>query len=792
MFTLFRALDSEAAYHIYPSCLSGRGYGYPLWRPEPHDTGEPQIGDVGYMREGSFVRLFNINISAAPYRVKGWHPQFDIEEPPSLNVFRVASYPASLMAGQLRSRGVEEIGIHGKLAGGTPFGASAGLSGGYSCREVHGALLVLKSHADAESLYDNRALEEYMIREHHKWHAYAVDDVGHRVKLEDVVLVSGWVKAPADWATAAFSNTSSTESLSVTSQLGQLFGLGLSGKRRTAYSGPRMERQGATYPQVADANAPRNQCLFVKRYKIKKRVSIVRVLQAGAGYDNQGPSGGGDDDVESSAVRSGDPDVVPFDKLFGEWEDTTVEPLDILLDYILEISNADYALARDEDIESILGGNTPTDFSTYLRRAQPPVLVDDRCGRVSKQDLLLRTQAKLEHPRISSGDLARWPGITAEGRAEVASGKVQLPNYAPGKSRGLPKYAFLEFTEPTVTIKTRHCYALSSDGTLLATAWNKLEIVLWRTRDGLRLQCLTDAHSGNITSLAFSMDRRRLASGSRDRTVVIWDVVHGTALLRLEGHSSESFPWFLSFSPNGRVLLSGANDGTVIFWDAYSGSSLSTFALGTAVRAVLFDTSGSYAAVTVTNLVVLFKLGPQIVQRAAIASTSTPRIFDVEFSPNGERILVCAHGEFARVYTTDKGREVLRLDQRGQRARTAAFTPDGGAVMSVTAGERDMRLVVQDAVRGKELLDVDDRNHSEASTLAISPDGTLLVTPYSLGGLIVRDGRSGEWIGKIEGVAQEVVTDVKFLSDSRRVLFTCSTGPIGIVDVADIRRVQLQ
>ncbi|GJE94299.1 WD40 repeat domain-containing protein [Phanerochaete sordida] len=786
MFTLIRALDSEAAYHIYPSCLSGRGYGYPLWHPEPHQTGEPQIGDVGYLREGKFVRLFNINISAISYQVKEWSPRFKIEEALSLDVFRVAKSHATLIAGQLKSRGVERIQLHGEITGGIPSVASAGLGGGYSCREVYGAVLDLKSHADAETLYDNSTLEDYIRHEHHKWHAYATEEVKHRVRPEDIVLVSGWIKAPADWATVAFSNTSSTQSLSIKGQIGQFLGLSLSGTRRMAYSGPRMERKGAKYPKVADKNAPRNQCLFIKRYKIKKRLGIVQYLQAGAGYDSP-PSRGGDES-QSSAVLAADAGVEESGTLFCEGKNAMLEPVDILLDYILEVSNAQYAIARDEDIEGMLGGDIyPTDFSTYLRAKQPPVFVNDGFGRASVLELLLRTQARLEHPRITSPDLARWPAITAEGRANVGFGRIQLPIRVKDKYREIPKYAFLELSEATTTARSPHCYTLPSDGALVAAAWST-HITIWRTSDGLRLHRFSnDAAAGRVTAIAFSADGRRLASESGSAAVVIWDAIHGAALRHLTGHTKPAR--HIAFSPDGSILLSGDSDGTAIFWDARSGGTLATFALGTALRGVRFDSSGAHAAVTLANRVVLFALTPQIAQRAAIplkaASDAT-----VEFAPDGTRVLVCAPGTFARVYSTAKGKELLRLDARGRCAHAAAFADGGAAVVSVTAPKddtQDVRVVRQDAARGTELFAVEDLPGTAA--IAVSPDGALVVTPRDQGGIMVRNARSGQWIATVKGVARQVVTKLEFFPDSRRVLFAGATGPIGIVDVADTLRI---
>ena len=48
---------------VYAQELIGHGHGYPLWIPEPAPTklGEGvRIGDVGYIFDGSFFRLFNV------------------------------------------------------------------------------------------------------------------------------------------------------------------------------------------------------------------------------------------------------------------------------------------------------------------------------------------------------------------------------------------------------------------------------------------------------------------------------------------------------------------------------------------------------------------------------------------------------------------------------------------------------------------------------------------------------------------------------------------------------------
>jgi hypothetical protein len=65
--------------------------------------------------------------------------------------------------------------------------------------------------------------------------------------------------------------------------------------------------------------------------------------------------------------------------------------------------------------------------------------------------------------------------------------------------------------------------AFSGDGRLLASADGQL-VHLWEVATGKELRTFT-GHRGEIRSLAFSQDGKRLASGSNDSTVLVWDLV---------------------------------------------------------------------------------------------------------------------------------------------------------------------------------------------------------------------------------------------------------------------------
>lgn len=52
---------TEAAL-VYARELGRRGYGEPLWQPEPTQYGEVLIGDVGFFVDGSFIRVLNCTL----------------------------------------------------------------------------------------------------------------------------------------------------------------------------------------------------------------------------------------------------------------------------------------------------------------------------------------------------------------------------------------------------------------------------------------------------------------------------------------------------------------------------------------------------------------------------------------------------------------------------------------------------------------------------------------------------------------------------------------------------------
>lgn len=84
------------------------------------------------------------------------------------------------------------------------------------------------------------------------------------------------------------------------------------------------------------------------------------------------------------------------------------------------------------------------------------------------------------------------------------------------------------------------------------------------------------SHSDSILSISFSTDGKYIASGSRDRSIKIWEVstkkcVH--TLNGVEGHSDNV--WVILFSGDGKYIASGSSDGVKI-WDSQNGKCIHT------------------------------------------------------------------------------------------------------------------------------------------------------------------------------------------------------------------------
>ena len=81
------------AAEVYAEQLLSKGHGLPLWIPEPSKFGQVLIGDVGYVYDGQFYRLFNATFPKDHIVNRGGVPEgFTMLDFDSRHVHRVERY----------------------------------------------------------------------------------------------------------------------------------------------------------------------------------------------------------------------------------------------------------------------------------------------------------------------------------------------------------------------------------------------------------------------------------------------------------------------------------------------------------------------------------------------------------------------------------------------------------------------------------------------------------------------------------------------------------------------------
>lgn len=82
-------------------------------------------------------------------------------------------------------------------------------------------------------------------------------------------------------------------------------------------------------------------------------------------------------------------------------------------------------------------------------------------------------------------------------------------------------------------------------------------------------------HGAGVLCVAFSPDGRYAVSGSRDRTIRVWDYKTGEEIRKFEGH--ELGVWGISIAKDQHRLASCGPDSTARLWDFETGTELRTF-----------------------------------------------------------------------------------------------------------------------------------------------------------------------------------------------------------------------
>lgn len=87
-----------------------------------------------------------------------------------------------------------------------------------------------------------------------------------------------------------------------------------------------------------------------------------------------------------------------------------------------------------------------------------------------------------------------------------------------------------------------------------------------------RASSTLEGHTEAVLNVAFSPDGRKLASGSGDTTVRMWDLNTECPEFTCTGH--RGWVLYVAFSPDGKTLASAGMDNCIYIWDPETGKQI--------------------------------------------------------------------------------------------------------------------------------------------------------------------------------------------------------------------------
>ena len=258
---------------------------------------------------------------------------------------------------------------------------------------------------------------------------------------------------------------------------------------------------------------------------------------------------------------------------------------------------------------------------------------------------------------------------------------------------------------------------------------------------GTAQQAVLRGHKAAVTSLSYSPDGRRIASGSSDGTVRVWDAESSESLVVFRGH--EDSVTSVSYSPDGRRVASGSEDCTVRVWDAASGHELFTY-------------------------------------REHVAAVTS-----VSYSPDGRRITSGSRDRTIRIWNAQGEDELVALKEFQYAIRSIVYSPDSSRIVCLTGHGGLLSSYCPfrylDAENGAELGDFRAAAFPlhKIMSVAFGEDGQRIACGSSNGMIHVVDARTTLWpkvrgyvLGRVRllsGISAAAVTCVSYCADGSHI-----------------------
>ena len=244
-------------------------------------------------------------------------------------------------------------------------------------------------------------------------------------------------------------------------------------------------------------------------------------------------------------------------------------------------------------------------------------------------------------------------------------------------------------------------------------------------------------HLSAVATVAWSPDGKRIASGSWDQTVQVWDANSGAPQFIYRGHTTNVNAVAWSPARTGQRIASASGNSffkgehSVQVWDAATKAHLLTYQGHTLpVHTAAWSPGGTRIASGGEDKTVQVWDASTTALIFSFSHTST--VNAVAWSPDGKRIASASGNLFlggehsVQVWDASTGKHILTYKGHTSQVSTVAWSPDGKRIVSASAGP-EKNVQIWDATSGTTIYTY--RGHTlGVNDVAWSPDGKFIAS----------------------------------------------------------------